>query len=476
MTIDFCSKINYKIGGVILQSPLLSVIRTMYNVDKTYQFDMFTSIDKLKKINQNMMIIHGDKDEIISFEDGKYIFDNLKKEIFSVFVKIENGTHNIGLRSKFKDCFPDIKEFICKTSNKNNICELLLKNESRKSYKDISKSDKKTENLNKRNINNRYSDDKYLSNKLKNMNVNQNPNYFDNVNFELNYKNHYSDTDLRNPKSNIEKFSEVKLFSFESLNFKYGNKKKAKLKSKLSNINDHFKTNNGIKRVAELDVSDKKYNDNIKYNNSLEIDLHVRNSHKIDDHIINKLCLDLSSSIEESDHKLFDLKSKLFKCKDKDGNYFKSKKSYEEDESNISIQEIELQLKIMNEQEEIENKNKLDNDNYKEIDLSKCVINNKQDLCDKQLSNISDKEKYNNDHIDYKLSSDNKNTISTDSFFNIKVVNEFINTKQNKKLSYKLKRCKTGEFIYFRKENFSKFYDIMSFPESKCRIKRSKTV
>lgn len=431
----------------------------MYNVDKTYEFDMFNSIDKIKNIDQNIMIIHGTKDEIISFEDGKYMFENLKKEIYSVFVKIENGTHNIGLRSKFKDCYPDIKEFICKTSNKNNICDFLIKNESRKTIKDISKLEKQSINLSssKRNINDRLNDDNYMFNKLRNL---ETKNFRSNdKNVRLDFKNNYhSDNDLYNLDEFKGKYSEFKLFSFNDFKFKYSNKTKCESKYK---YNNNLKKENIsiLDKRKRLKLDDRFSDINNVFYNSLEIDIKVEDDTKynIDERF------EFSSASDFSDYKLFDLKSKLFKSKEKNKKYFKSKKSFEDDESNLSIQEIELQLKIINEQNEIQNKNMDNRDKFKEVDLSKC---NEEFRINENFDFKS------NNNLESCIIEKIRDSISTNSFNNLDFKNEFIN-KNNHANTYPRRHSISYTSYYSMK---SEYYDIMNLDGINFKILRQNSI
>ena len=125
-TIDLASDFKYPIGGLILHAPILSIVRTMFNVNKTYSFDMFNSIDKLDKIKAPALVIHCKEDRIVYYKDGCTLFDVLKSNPLSEFISIEKGNHNISLRSKYMDCFPNIICFIKKVSKKSNDQDLDL--------------------------------------------------------------------------------------------------------------------------------------------------------------------------------------------------------------------------------------------------------------------------------------------------------------------------------------------------------------
>ncbi len=52
----------------------------------------YNSIEKINKLSSEILIIHGDKDEIIPYEMGKELFDTYKGT--KQMVTIKNGGHN----------------------------------------------------------------------------------------------------------------------------------------------------------------------------------------------------------------------------------------------------------------------------------------------------------------------------------------------------------------------------------------------
>ena len=59
-------------------------------------FDKFKTINKIKKINCPVKIIHGEKDELIKLSHAKDIYKNLNNKIFTP-QWIQYGTHNLGI-------------------------------------------------------------------------------------------------------------------------------------------------------------------------------------------------------------------------------------------------------------------------------------------------------------------------------------------------------------------------------------------
>ena len=63
------------------------------NAKKTsYCFDPFPSIDKVGKINSNVLVIHGTEDEVIDFTHGLQIYDMANKTVDPLWV--EGAGHN----------------------------------------------------------------------------------------------------------------------------------------------------------------------------------------------------------------------------------------------------------------------------------------------------------------------------------------------------------------------------------------------
>ena len=83
--------LKHKAGGLILESPFVSAFRVLTRIP-IYPFDAYKNLEKIKKINIPVLLIHGKKDNVISFWHGKKLFDeaNPPKDCFWV----ENAGHN----------------------------------------------------------------------------------------------------------------------------------------------------------------------------------------------------------------------------------------------------------------------------------------------------------------------------------------------------------------------------------------------
>lgn len=66
------NKIN--IGGLVLQSPLLSIYRVVFNFRYTFPGDIFPNVDRIANISCPLLMIHGTKDEVVPFWNGENLF------------------------------------------------------------------------------------------------------------------------------------------------------------------------------------------------------------------------------------------------------------------------------------------------------------------------------------------------------------------------------------------------------------------
>lgn len=83
--VDLATK--FESAGVILHSPLMSGIRLLFPVKRTWICDAFPIIDKVAKIKSQTLVIHGTHDEIINFSHGLQIYDQLQNAVEPLWVK-----------------------------------------------------------------------------------------------------------------------------------------------------------------------------------------------------------------------------------------------------------------------------------------------------------------------------------------------------------------------------------------------------
>ena len=88
-----CNK-NYNFGGLILQSPFLSIFRSLYNVKKTKYFDLFNNCDKAKLLKIKTLFIHGNNDKIVPYIHGRILSKLIPKKYLYSFHTIDGAGHN----------------------------------------------------------------------------------------------------------------------------------------------------------------------------------------------------------------------------------------------------------------------------------------------------------------------------------------------------------------------------------------------
>ena len=82
-----------RVAGLILMSGFLSIYRIMMNFRWTLPGDIFSNIDKIKKIECPICIIHAIKDEVIPFYHAKELYKNIKNEYKFNPLYIDNTSH-----------------------------------------------------------------------------------------------------------------------------------------------------------------------------------------------------------------------------------------------------------------------------------------------------------------------------------------------------------------------------------------------
>lgn len=69
------SNLEQPVAGVILQSPVLSMFRVVFNFRYTFPGDLFCNIDVIDKVRSPVTIIHGTRDEVVPFWHGEGLFE-----------------------------------------------------------------------------------------------------------------------------------------------------------------------------------------------------------------------------------------------------------------------------------------------------------------------------------------------------------------------------------------------------------------
>ncbi|KAL5723379.1 hypothetical protein ACHQM5_006786 [Ranunculus cassubicifolius] len=106
-TLDLASRLK-RLRAVILHSPILSGLRVMYPVKRTYWFDIYKNIDKIPLVNSPVLIIHGTSDEVVDCSHGKQLWERCKEKYEPLWLK--GGNHcNLEL---FPEYIRHMKKFV----------------------------------------------------------------------------------------------------------------------------------------------------------------------------------------------------------------------------------------------------------------------------------------------------------------------------------------------------------------------------
>lgn len=89
-TLDLASR-KPSLRAVVLHSPILSGLRVMYPVKRTYWFDIFKNIDKIPLVKCPVLVIHGTSDDVVDCSHGKQLWELCKEKYEPLWVK--GGNH-----------------------------------------------------------------------------------------------------------------------------------------------------------------------------------------------------------------------------------------------------------------------------------------------------------------------------------------------------------------------------------------------
>ncbi|KAL8471858.1 hypothetical protein ACS0TY_028546 [Phlomoides rotata] len=89
-TLDLASRLS-RLRAVVLHSPILSGLRVMYPVKRTYWFDIYKNIDKIPLVQCPVLVIHGTEDDVVDWTHGKQLWDLCKEKYEPLWVK--GGNH-----------------------------------------------------------------------------------------------------------------------------------------------------------------------------------------------------------------------------------------------------------------------------------------------------------------------------------------------------------------------------------------------
>lgn len=97
-----------QLRAVVLHSPILSGVRVMYPVKRTYWFDIYKNIDKIGHVSCPVLIMHGTADEVVDCSHGKQLWELCKEKYEPLWLK--GGGHcNLEL---YPDYIRHLRKFV----------------------------------------------------------------------------------------------------------------------------------------------------------------------------------------------------------------------------------------------------------------------------------------------------------------------------------------------------------------------------
>ncbi|KAL9250758.1 Alpha/beta hydrolase domain-containing protein [Drosera capensis] len=106
-TLDLATRLP-KQRAVVLHSPIMSGLRVMYPVKRTYWFDIYKNIDKIPFVTCPVLVIHGTADEVVDWTHGKELWEHCKEKYEPLWI---NGGNHCDLEL-FPDYIKHLKKFI----------------------------------------------------------------------------------------------------------------------------------------------------------------------------------------------------------------------------------------------------------------------------------------------------------------------------------------------------------------------------
>jgi pimeloyl-ACP methyl ester carboxylesterase len=114
--IELASTYPDQISGLIIESGLASTVRLMTRLGFPQESlgikdSGFPNLTKIRTITMPTLIIHGERDSLIPFEEGRDLYDNAGAQSKRILV-IPDGDHNTLLMEGMAEYFKAIEELV----------------------------------------------------------------------------------------------------------------------------------------------------------------------------------------------------------------------------------------------------------------------------------------------------------------------------------------------------------------------------
>jgi hypothetical protein len=182
--LELACKKEYPSAGLILQSPFLSIMRTLYNIKRTPFCDLFNNCDKAKYLCIKTLFIHGNQDHMVPYIHGRILAKLIPQKYFYKFLTVPNADHNNMFKVNKELIYSTIREFIKDCTGYS--CDFTKKNKKDDTFgKDVKKDN---ENIKKQATygNNKKNKSDEIKRPLVNFNINNN---FSGLNAAFPYNN-----------------------------------------------------------------------------------------------------------------------------------------------------------------------------------------------------------------------------------------------------------------------------------------------
>ena len=170
ITFDLACHKEFPIAGMILQSPILSILRTLYNIKVTPYFDLFNNCDKAKFLCAKTFFIQGNKDKVVPYLHGRILAKLIPQKYFYKFLTVKDADHNNLFKFNKEYIFKNIREFIKERTGKFidfyklNLIEISSSNSTIDNNTSNDNNKNKDENISKINNADKINNNQLLNN------------------------------------------------------------------------------------------------------------------------------------------------------------------------------------------------------------------------------------------------------------------------------------------------------------------------
>ncbi|CAM8878364.1 unnamed protein product [Rhodiola kirilowii] len=137
-SVDLAARLP-RLKAIVLHSPILSGLRVMYPIKRTYWFDIYKNIDKIPHVKCPVLVIHGTADEVVDWSHGKKLWELCQVRYEPLWIK---GGNHCDLEV-FPEYLKHLKKFVS-TVERTSYKRMLV---GRNSVDQVEKPRKSTESL-----------------------------------------------------------------------------------------------------------------------------------------------------------------------------------------------------------------------------------------------------------------------------------------------------------------------------------------